>query len=573
MKKLSNIHIEVVFISLALYILLFLLIYPFAGPASAALAIAPISIAGWFLGVRGSLSFGILSAPLNLFLFRMAGDMISANNPAAAIFASIIFTAVGTTAAWIRGLLNRLHEQADELQEERQILQEEMEKRIQAEERLIHEALHDPLTGLPNRRLFADRLEHAIERNKRKPDSLNAVVYLDFDRFKIINDSLGHNVGDQLLVKLGQCLKSTVRTMDTVARMGGDEFAILLESIQKKDEIITIVKRIQESLTIPFQIQGNSIAMTASFGIVVDLIPYKQIDDILRDADIAMYSAKVSGKNNFKVFDIAMREQVLVASKLEDELRHAVRNGEFRIHYQPIYSLKTKRITGFEALLRWEHPERGLLYPADLLKTAEESGLIVPIGQWVLYEACRQMKQWQSQFRMEPPLTISVNLSSRQFAQPDLVRQIKEVLDKTNLPASSLFLELAEITLIEDIEKAVTKIKQIRALGVGIEIDDFGTGYSSLGYLRHLPVNILKLDRSFTSTLGISKSAIPIIRAIIAMANSLDMDIIAEGIETVDQMNNLIELECGFGQGFFFNKAVDSYAAEVMISESVSKQR
>lgn len=369
-------------------------------------------------------------------------------------------------------------------------------------------------------------------------------------------------------------LQSSVRGLDTVARMGGDEFAVLLEASKSDDEAITIVKRLHESLAAPLEVDGHSIVMTASVGIVINLLRYERVDDILRDADIAMYSAKVSGKNCFKVFDVLMREEASDILQLEGGLRDAIGNGEFRIHYQPVLSLKTQRITGFEALLRWEHPERGLLYPADFLKAAEESGLIVPIGQWVLYEACHQMKQWQTQFSMEPPLTISVNLSSREFAQPDLAQQVEEILEETALPAKSLLLELTEMTLIENIDLAVAKIEYLHTLGVGVEIDDFGTGYSSLGYLRRLPVNTLKMDRSFTSTLGVSESGVPIIRAIIAMANSLGMKVIAEGIETEDQMNNLIKLECEYGQGFLFNTPIDSDAARELIKkENSSIQR
>jgi diguanylate cyclase (GGDEF)-like protein len=446
-----------------------------------------------------------------------------------------------------------------------------LQEATKAKARLTHEALHDPLTNLPNRRLFVDRVDHAIQWNKRHPNDLFAVIYLDFDRFKVINDSLGHNVGDQLLVILARRLKSSVRTMDIVARMGGDEFAILLEAVKSDEDVIEIVKRIQENLATPCELERNSIVMTASIGIVMSIIRYERTDNIIQDADIAMYGAKISGGNRFVVFDVVMREQVDGTLKLESGLRSAIRNGEFRIHYQPILSLKTQRLTGFEALIRWEHPQRGLLYPADFIRTAEESGLIVPMGQWVLYEACRQMSQWQTQFTMEPPLTISVNLSSRQFLQPDLIPQIAKVLEETCLPASSLILELTEMTLIEDIETAIAKIEQLHALGVGVELDDFGTGYSSLGYLRRLPVNSLKIDRSFISTMGVSKSGVPIVRAIIAMANSLNMKVVAEGIETHEQTKDLVELECDYGQGFLFSKPVDNDIAHRLIQEMFSK--
>ncbi|MBC7876565.1 MAG: EAL domain-containing protein [Anaerolineales bacterium] len=565
MKIPSNIYIRIMIVlgSITLYAIIFPILYPVGGEATAAFIVVPMAVAGWLLGIRGSLLLGILTVPLHNFLLRLVGGTVYDIVPA--MVGSFAFTLVGMGTAWIRALLDRVNKQAEELQEE-------MDKRVQAEGRLTHEALHDPLTNLPNRRMFVNRLEHAIEWNKRHPNDLFAVVYLDFDRFKVINDSLGHNIGDQILLGLAQRLIIVVRSVDVVARLGGDEFAILLEGFKNNEEVLLIVQRLQESLSAPFEVEGNSIVMTASIGIVMDLLRYEHLDDILRDADIAMYSAKVSGKNRYKVFDVLMREEAAHVLKLENGLRNALRHGEFMLHYQPILSLHPKRITGFEALLRWQHPERGLLYPADFIKSAEESGLIVPIGQWVLYEACHQMQQWHNQFNMEFPLTISVNLSSRQFAHPELATQITTVLQQTGLPARSLLLELTETTLIEDIESAVTKIEHLQTLGVGVEIDDFGTGYSSLGYLRRLPVNNLKIDRSFISTLGISKSGVPIIRAIIAMANSLGMKVIAEGIETEEQMNNLISLECDYGQGFLFNKALDGQTAQDLINESFSKQ-
>src|SRR5687768_2700597 len=568
MKKPFNIftRIAIVLGSIAVYAMIFPMLYPLAGEATAAFSLVPVAIIGWLLGIYGSLLFGILIIPLHNFLLHLAG--VPPYEIIPALIGSFAFTLIGMVFGWIRQLSDRVNKQTEELREEGQILREEIEKRKKAEERLTHDALHDPLTNLPNRRLFANRLEHAIEWNKRYPNELFAVVYLDFDRFKIINDSLGHNVGDELLVGLARRLESSIRAMDMVARMGGDEFAILLEAVKSTEEVIITVKRLHASLEAPFESHGNSIAMTASIGVVVNLLHYEQIDDILRDADIAMYHAKVNGKNGFRIFDIGMREQAENILKLESDLRKAIRNKELRIHYQPILSLKQQQLTGFEALVRWEHPERGLLYPADFIKGAEESGQIVPIGEWVLYEACRQMKQWQTEFNMESSLTISVNLSSRQFMQSDLVRQIEDVLEQTALSAESLRLELTEMTLIEDVETAVIIIERLRTLGVGVEIDDFGAGYSSLGYLRHLPVNNIKIDRSFISMLGVNKSGVAIIRAIIAMANSLDMKVIAEGIETLDQMNNLTELQCDYGQGFFFNKALDSDTAQALIKET-----
>jgi diguanylate cyclase (GGDEF)-like protein len=586
MKTSVFIRVGITLGSLLVYAVVFIILFPLGGPSSLSLAVIPMAISGWLLGVRGSLLFGILMMLVNTSLINSTiGFNIGASPPpqlptnttfnpiALTLLSNAGSFLIGIISGWIRALVDRVNKQAEELREEREILQEEIKKRIQAEERLTHEALHDPLTNLPNRRMFASQIQHALARNKRNASQVFAVLYLDFDRFKIINDSLGHNVGDDILIGIAQRLKSSVRAMDTVARMGGDEFAILLEAVNTDDEVIMIVKRLQRNMTAPFEVGRNSIVMTASIGIVPNLLRYEQIDDIIRDADIAMYSAKVSGRNQFRVFDVAMREEAEKGLSVENDLRNALRNGEFRIHYQPILSLKTRQLTGFEALLRWQHPEKGLMHPNDFMAAAEESGLIVPIGQWVLYESCRQMKAWQSQFGTKPSLTMSVNFSSRQFAQADLVQQIQNVLEETGLPAKNLFVELTEITLIGDMGTASAKISQLRALGVGIEIDDFGTGYSSLSYLRQLPINNLKIDRSFISALGLTKSGLPVIRAIIGMANSLDMKVIAEGIETESQVDDLKKLDCDYGQGFLFNEPIDPVAAQDLIKEVYSKQR
>jgi diguanylate cyclase (GGDEF)-like protein len=573
LRNSTNLYVRILIAlgGFGIYVVVFPLLYTMAGASTAALTVIPMALIGWLLRVRGSLFFGVLSHLLNGYLFEFVGDP-GAGAVIPSLVNSFAVTLIGMTIGWTHDLLDRVNNQAAELHEERRSLQEEMGKRMEMEERLTHEALHDPLTNLANRRLFLNRLEHALEWNKRHPDDLFAVVYLDFDRFKVINDSLGHNTGDLLLVAVARHLKASVRAMDTVARMGGDEFAILVEAVNSNDEILAVVERLRESLTAPFEVRGNKATMTASIGVVLNLLQYARPEDILRDADIAMYSAKAAGRNRYKVFDMAMREQAEDVLILESGLRNAIQNSEFRLHYQPILSLSTQKITGFEALLRWDHPRRGLLYPGEFLKVAEESGLIIPIGVWVIYEACRQMKQWQTEFHTEPPLTISVNLSSRQFSQPDLIVQIEAVLEKTGLSASSLLVELTETTMVEDIEQAVTKIDQLHKLGVGIEIDDFGTGYSSLGYLRHLPVNSLKMDRSFTNSLDVGKNGIPIIRAIIAMAGSLGLKVVAEGIETAEQAARLTELKCDYGQGYYFKTPIDGDAAEKLIRETFGKQ-
>jgi diguanylate cyclase (GGDEF)-like protein len=585
MKTSVFIRIGITLGSLLAYAVIFIILFPLVGPSSLSLAVIPMAISGWLLGMRGSLLFGILMMLVNISLINSTiGFNIGASAPPQlptnTTFNPIALTVVsnagsfliGIISGWIRALVDRINQQAKELREEREILMEEIKKRIQAEERLTHEALHDPLTNLPNRRMFASQIQHALAQNKRNSSQVFAVLYLDFDRFKIINDSLGHNVGDNILIGIAQRLKSSVRAVDTVARMGGDEFAILLEAVNTENEVTMIVKRLQRNMAAPFEVDGNSIVMTASIGIVPNLFRYEQIDDIIRDADIAMYSAKVSGRNQFRAFDAVMREEADKDLMAENDLRNALRNGEYRIHYQPIHSLKTRQLTGFEALLRWQHPEKGLVDLSDFMAAAEESGLMVTIGEWVLYESCRQMKAWQRQFGTKPSLTISVNLSSRQFAQPDLVQQIQNVLQETGLPAKNLFVELTETTLMDDMGTASAKISQLHALGVGINIDDFGTGHSSLTYLSQLPINNLKIDRSFISTLGITKSGLPILRAIIGMASSLDMKVIVEGIETESQVDDLKKLDCDYGQGFLFNKPMDPVAAQDLIKEVFSKQ-
>lgn len=355
MKTSSNIFVRVGIAlgSIALYAVIFFTLYPSVGVGVAAFAVVPMAVAGWFLGIRGSLLFGVLNVLFSFFLLRLVGDP-NADNLISNLSASFAFTLVGMMAGWIRELVNRVNKQTKELQEE-------IEKRIKVEKRLSYESLHDPLTNLANRRLFVNRLEYAIEWNKRHSTDPFAVVYLDFDHFKIINDTFGHNIGDQLLFGMAQRLKSAVRASDTVARLGGDEFAILVEAFKSDDEVFTLVTRIQEKLSAPFEVDGHSIVMTASLGILLNHLQYERLDDIMRDADIAMYSAKISGKNRFKIFDVLMREQAKDILKQESSLRNASGNGEFQIHYQSILSLKTQRITGFETLLSEEQPEKELL--------------------------------------------------------------------------------------------------------------------------------------------------------------------------------------------------------------------
>ena len=418
----------------------------------------------------------------------------------------------------------------------------------------------DPLTGLPNRVLFLDRLSRVLARSSRRPDSLNAVLFLDLDRFKLVNDSLGHVIGDQLLVGIAQRLEACLRSSDTlarvdaehtIARLGGDEFTILLESIRHAADASAVAERIHRELAAPFHIAGHEVFASASVGIVTSVHGYDSPEAVLRDADTAMYRAKALGKARSELFDTGMRQRALVRLQLETDLRHAIDRGEFQLHYQPIVELASGRLDGFEGLLRWQHADRGLILPTDFIPTAEETGLIVPIGIWVLREACRQMASWQAEFRPTLPLTVSVNLSGKQFMQRDLVEQIEVALRESGLSPAQLKLEITETTIIENIDSVATKMLRLKAIGVQLALDDFGTGYSSLSYLHRLPIDSLKIDKSFIQ--AVMQDSGEIVSAIIGLAHTLRLDVIAEGVETPRQRARLAGLGCEFAQGYLFS--------------------
>jgi diguanylate cyclase (GGDEF)-like protein/PAS domain S-box-containing protein len=438
--------------------------------------------------------------------------------------------------------------------------------RKRAEEQLLHDAFHDALTGLPNRALFMDHVKMAIQRSRRSGDRLFAALFLDLDRFKIVNDSLGHMVGDQLLVGIAHRLEACLRPGDTVARLGGDEFTILLEDLAENEDAIDVARRVQEAVTQPFNIGGHEVFTTASIGIALSTTGYERAEDLLRDADTAMYRAKVQGKKRHVVFDKAMHDGAMELLQLETDLRRALTRREFFLNYQPIVSLETGKVSSFEALVRWRHPERGLVMPGDFIPVAEETGLIVPLGQWVLGEACRQMREWQKHYFIDEEVTVSVNLSSRQFSQADLIEQVSSVLRETGLPASSLKLEITESMVMENFDTAIQMLAQLKNLGVGLSIDDFGTGYSSLSYLHRFPIDTLKIDRSFVTQMTDNSENGEIVRTIVTLARSLAMNVIAEGVETRAQLTQLRDLGCDFGQGYLFSKAVGAPAAlELMV--------
>lgn len=463
-------------------------------------------------------------------------------------------------------LERRVEERTAELSQSNLLLKQEISDRQRAEEQLTHSAFHDALTGLPNRALFMDRLGHVVECAKRREDYLFAVLFLDLDRFKIVNDSLGHMAGDQLLIAIASRIKACLRSADTLARLGGDEFTILLEDIKDVSDAKHVANRIQEELMLPFNLSGNEVFTTASIGIALSTTSYERPEQLLRDADTAMYRAKAHGKARHEVFDIAMHACAIALLHLENDLRRAIERQEFQIHYQPIISLLSDRINGFEALVRWQHPERGLLSPADFIPMTEETGLVIPIGSWVLREACRQMKVWQEQFPANPPLTISVNLSGKQFSQPGLSEQIKQILQDTRLDPYSLKLEITESVIVENAESATIMLSQLRTMGIQLYMDDFGTGYSSLSYLHRFPMDTLKIDRSFTSRIGVDNENWEIVQTIITLAHNLGMNVIAEGVETAAQVALLRELKCEYGQGYFFSKPVDGAQAGALIA-------
>jgi len=437
-------------------------------------------------------------------------------------------------------------------------------KKIEAE--LSYEAKHDSLTNLPNRAAFIERIEQALAQSQRDPQYLFAVLFIDLDRFKIVNDSLGHQVGDELLISVAQILTDCSRQRDFVARLGGDEFTILLHKIETIEEGNAIAERINQQLAAPFYLQGHTVFTSASIGIVEANSKYQDIAEILRDADLAMYRAKSLGKARHEVFHPEMYAETKELLETENDLRKAIIQNQLVLHYQPIISLKTDTLYGFEALVRWQHPTKGLVYPDKFIHVAEETGLIVPIGEWVLKEACQQMYRWQSKHRSAVDLKISVNLASSQIKDPDFLMTLDKILSHTRFSGHSLHLEITETTLMDYQPETINLFEQIRARGIRLNIDDFGTGYSSLQYLKRFPINMLKIDRSFVKGMLDDRENFEIVKMIITLSRTLKISIVAEGIENLKQLKVLQALNCELGQGYLFSKALDQESAELFIN-------
>lgn len=427
-------------------------------------------------------------------------------------------------------------------------------RRKQTEARLLHEAMHDGLTELPNRNLFMDRLDLALRRFQRDPSRMFAVLFFDLDRFKMVNDSLGHSVGDELLAQIAGRLNSCLRPGDTLARLGGDEFAIVLNDIDGPTDAIYVVERLQEALSKEVQIQTHSVYTSASIGIAISSEDYRSSDEIIRDADIAMYRAKNSGHATYAVFDTSMHDQAMFQHRTETDLRRALERGEFDVYYQPIIDISTSRILGFEALLRWQHPSRGLITPEEFIGIIEETTLVAPIGWWVIERAAKQLANWQQLFPVDPPLAMSVNVSGKLFFTDDMAKRLAAMLEDINVPASSFRLEITERVVMDHGDLVLSTLSDLQDIGVELHIDDFGTGYSSLSYLQRFSYDSLKIDRSFVSTMTEKVDSSAIVEAIIKLGSTLGMKVIAEGVETDAQMKRLQAMNCPEAQGFLFSR-------------------
>lgn len=452
--------------------------------------------------------------------------------------------------------MQELRERSLELEHTNLEMKAEIIERQKIEERLSYDALHDALTGLPNRVLFMDHLEHASRRHQQDPGFRFAVLFLDLDSFKVINDSLGHPIGDKLLIEVAHLLTRLTRASDTVARLGGDEFVILIEGFSQEHDVMNTASRLLAELKNPFDLDGQKVFISASVGIVHRLDSYEKPDDILRDADLAMYQAKSRGKARYEIFDIRTRSHIIERMAIENDLRHSIEAHEFELHYQPILKLPQNKLVGFEALVRWKHPTRGIVQPSDFIHITEETGLIVPLGRWILQEACREAATWQKIYPVDPPLKVNVNISAVQFKQPDFILNVAQALEETHMPGSCLVLEVTESACLENLEKVAILILSLKGMKVEVQIDDFGTGYSSLSYLHRLPVNKIKIDRSFIQSIDDTNTP-DMVRAILSLVDAMGITAVAEGIENEPQITAMRNLNCAYVQGYWFARPMD----------------
>ena len=480
---------------------------------------------------------------------------------------------------------NVMAQQLEELDREadrkNQQLQEKIGQLLNAEEKLRFDATHDALTGLANRTLLEDRLRQCMERRKRSDDYTFAILFLDLDRFKMINDSLGHHIGDQLIIEAARRLEESVRGIDTVvrveertaARFGGDEFAILLDGIKNPGRVVLIAERIQEIIGRPFILDENEIQVTTSIGIAISTGRYEKPDEMLRDADIAMYRAKVAGGSQHAVFDDAMHAEARTRLAVENDLRRAVSEHQFQIRYQPIVDLERNRVIAFEALIRWDHPEQGIIGPSEFVPVAEETGLIVPIGRWVLRNACKQLRAWQASLPPDRRLGMSVNVSPRQVDGMDLVREVTTVIEDTGINPQDLRIEITESLLMENHAVVGRILGDLKNLGCELHMDDFGTGYSSLSCLHNFPLDVLKIDREFVRNVSDDPDYAAVVRAIMTLAHSLRMRVTAEGLETAHQVALVQSLGCNYGQGYIFSKPLRPAEAWELLQEEEKQDR